>query len=68
MIAVSLDVGALRKHLLDICGPAMMSGLPVAMLDIVEIEQASGEELCRIAERMDVNLRSFAVSSKEQTV
>lgn len=61
MALVDIDVDALRAYLLDYCGTAMFSGFPVAVLDVVDIERASGEELCRIAERLGIDLRKFAV-------
>lgn len=57
-----IDVDALRAYLLDYCGSAMFSGFPAAVLDVVDIERASGEELCRIAERLGIDLRKFQVS------
>lgn len=61
MPIVDIDVDALRVYLLDYCGTAMFSGFPVAVLDVADIERASGEELCRIAERLGVDLRRFVV-------
>ena len=57
----TIDVDALRAYLLDYCGTAMMSGFPAAVLDVVDIERADGYELCRIAERLGVDLRRFVV-------
>ena len=57
----TIDVDALRAYLLDYCGTAMMSGFPAAVLDVVDIERADGHELCRIAERLGVDLRRFAL-------
>ena len=56
-----INVEKLRDHMLDYCGSAMMSGFPAAVLDVVDVERASGEELCQMAERMGVDLRRFAV-------
>ncbi len=61
MAIVDIDVDALRAYLLDCCGTAMFSGFPAAVLDVVDIERASGEELCQIAERLGVDLREFVV-------
>ena len=61
MAMVDIDIDALRAYLLDYCGTAMLSGFPVAVLDVVDIERASGEDLCRIAERLGVDLSKFAV-------
>lgn len=61
MPIVDIDIDALRAYLLDYRGTAMFSGFPVAVLDVADIERASGEELCRIAERLGVDLRRFVV-------
>ena len=57
----TIDVDELRDYLLDYCGTAMMSGFPAAVLDVADIERASGHELCRIAESMGVDLRKFTL-------
>ena len=58
---VKIDVDELRDYMKDYYGTAMVSGFPAAVLDVVDIERASGEELCRMAERMGVDLRKFVV-------
>ena len=57
----TIDVHELRDYLLDYYGTAMMSGFPAAVLDVADIERASGHELCRIAESMGVDLRKFTL-------
>ena len=57
----TIDVDALRDYLLDYCGSAMMSGFPAAVLDVADIEHASGEALCRIAEGVGVDLSRFTI-------
>ena len=57
----TIDVDELRDYLLDYYGTAMMSGFPAAVLDVADIERASGHELCRIAESMGIDLRKFTV-------
>lgn len=56
---IKVDVDALREYLLDYCGTATFSGFPVVVLDVVNIEQADGYELCQIAERLGIDLRRF---------
>ena len=56
---IEVDVDALREYLLDYCGIATFSGFPAAVLDVVNIEQADGYELCQIAERLGSYLRRF---------
>ena len=59
----AIDVDELRDYMKDYCGSAMMSDFPAAVLDVVDVERASGEELCRMAEQMGVDLRRFVVNS-----
>ena len=63
-----IDVDALRSYFLDCCGSAMMSGFPAALLDIADIERASDEDLCRMADRMDVDLRSFSIDTPNEVL
>lgn len=55
------NVDALREYMMDYCGTAMFSGFPAALLDAADIESMSGEELCRKAESMGIDLRRFVV-------
>lgn len=57
-----IDVDALRSYLLDYCGTAAFNGFPAAVMDIWDIESASGEDLCRKAEQLGIDLQHFAVS------
>lgn len=57
-----IDIDALRDCLLY-CGTAMFSGFPAALLDVADVERMSGEELCRKAEELGVDLRKFAIES-----
>lgn len=56
-----IDIDALRAYLLDYCGTALFSGFPAALLDVADIERMSGEELCRKAEELGIDLRRFVV-------
>lgn len=56
-----IDIDALRAYFLDYCGTAAFSGFPAALLGVVDIERATGHELCRIAERLGFDLRRFEV-------
>ena len=60
----TIDVDKLRGYMMSYCGTAMASGYPAAILDVVDVERASGEELCRIAERMGIDLKGFAVDER----
>ena len=58
-----IDIDALRDYLLDYCGTAIFSGFPAALLDVADTERMAGEELCRKAEELSVDLRKFAIES-----
>ena len=58
---MTIDVDALRDYLLDLCGTAVFSGFGVALLDVAEVERASGYELICIAERLGVDVSRFEV-------
>lgn len=55
----TIDVDALRSHMEDYYGTAMMSGFPAALLDLADIDSMDGEELCRYAEEQGIDLRQF---------
>lgn len=59
--SIRVDIDALRDYLLDYCGSAMFSGFPAAVLDVIDIEQVGGYELCQIAERLGIELHKFEV-------
>ena len=58
---MTIDVDALRDYLMDYCGSAMLSGFDAAVLDLAEIEDMDGYELCEKAEELGIDLRRFAV-------
>ena len=57
---IDVDVDQLRESLLDRAGSAAGVGFPVAMLDVMDIEDEPQELLAR-AEREGLDLRDFAV-------
>lgn len=58
---IDVDVDRLRKGLLDRAGSAAGVGFPAAMLDVMDIEDGSPQELLARAEREGLDLRDFAV-------
>lgn len=54
-----LDEEALRQRLMDECGTAMFGGFPAALLDVADIESASGDELLKMAERLGVGPEEY---------
>ena len=55
---IEVDVDQLRESLLDRAGSAV--GFPAAMLDVMDIEDESPQELLARAEREGLDLRVFA--------
>ena len=58
---IEVDADQLRESLIDHAGSAAGVGFPAAMLDVVDIEDESPQELLARAEREGLNLRDFAV-------
>lgn len=58
---IEVDVDQLREGLLDYAGSAAGVGFPAAMLDVMDIEDESPQELLARAEREGLDLRDFAV-------
>lgn len=57
---IDVDVDQLRESLLDRAGSAEGVGFPDAMLDVMDIEDESPQELLARAEREGLDLRVFA--------
>ena len=57
---IEVDVDQLRESLLDRVGSAACVGFSAAMLDVVDIEGESPQELLTQAEREGLDLRDFA--------
>ena len=58
---IDVDVDQLRESLLDCAGSAAGAGFPAAMLDVMDIEDESPQELLSRAEREGLDLHDFAV-------
>ena len=58
---INVDVDQLRENLLNRAGNAAGVGFPAAMLDVVDIEDESPQELLARAEHEGLDLRDFAV-------
>lgn len=58
---IEVDVDQLRESLRDRAGSAAGVGFPAAMLEVVDIEDESPQELLARAEREGLDLRDFAV-------
>ena len=56
-----IDVGTLRRDLLDYFGTAAASGLGPAVLDLARVESASPEELAQIATEQGFDLGKYQI-------
>ena len=56
-----IDTDELRDYLEDYCGTAAFSGFPAALLDVANIEDMDGYELCEKAENLGIDLGRFTV-------
>lgn len=62
----SIDIERLRKDLIDYMGSAMFSGLPMAVIDLSDVEVATPEQLVEIANRMGFNLNNYVDYSMDE--
>ena len=58
---MEIDVDELRDYMVDYCGTAAFPDSPAAILDVVDIEQMDGYELCEKAKDLGINLEKFEV-------
>ena len=64
---INVDVDQLREGLLDRAGSAAGLGFPASMLDVVDIEDESPQELLARAEREGLDLRDFGVDDEDDS-
>ena len=62
---INVDMDQLREGLLDRAGSAAGAGFPAAMLDVIDIEDESPQELLARAEREGLDLRDFVVDDED---
>ena len=62
---VEIDVEKLRRDLINYFGPAISSN-PMAMGDIINIENASPQELVRIIDRTTLDINDYIVDDYER--
>ena len=58
---MTIDVEALRRDLKDYFGTAAFSGMPMAVMDLSRVENASPDELVRIAHKNGFDLARYSV-------
>ena len=63
---MTVNVDKLRNDLIDYYGSAMYSGFPAAVIEVMDVETASPEELIDIANRAGFNVRNYAIDDYER--
>lgn len=58
---IDVDVDQLRESLLDRAGSAAGVGFPAAMLDVMDIEDETPQELLARAEHEGLDLRDYVI-------
>ncbi len=54
-MGVNMSTEELRKKIMDYAGTAAFGGFPAAFIDLIEIENATYEELVEISKRFGIN-------------
>lgn len=55
----NIDIEKLRQHIIDYYGTAMINSSPTAMMDLLEVENASNEKVLSLALKNSINLNNF---------
>ena len=61
---VSIDIGGLRRDLSDYYEGAMFNGSPAAIVDLTKVENASNEEIVKMALKNNIDLDDYIVGTK----
>ena len=56
---MQFDIERLREDLKDYYGTAILSGFPMAIMEVEKVSRASDEELIRMAEKNGMNLQRY---------
>lgn len=54
-----IDIEKIRKYLIDYYGTAMLNASPTAMMDLIEVENATNELVLKLALDNKLNLDKF---------
>ncbi len=63
---MTIDIDELRSDLIDYFGTAMSSGMPVAIIDLSKVENASPEELVKIAIANGFDISKYQVNDRDE--
>ena len=61
-----IDIDKLRRDLMDYYGTAASNGFPVAMMDVIDVENASPEKLVQLANRTGLCLEDYQEEELER--
>ena len=61
-----MDIEALRDDLIEYFGTAMMSGFPMAIMDLSDVENASDLKLIMLAEKAGFDLNKYTDRDEER--
>jgi len=63
---MTIDIDELRNDLIDYFGTAMSSGMSVAIIDLSKVENASPEELVKIAIANGFDISKYQVNDRDE--
>ena len=66
MMEGRIDISRLKRDLIDYYGTASFSGFPVAMMDVIDVESASFEELLEFANKAGFDIRKYYIDELER--
>lgn len=55
----NIDIEKLRQYIIDYYGTAIINSSPTAMMDLLEVENASNEKVLSLALKNKINLNNF---------
>ena len=61
-----INIDKLKRDLIDYYGTAAFSGMPAAMIDVFDVENASPEKLVELARHAGFDLRNYAEEELEK--
>lgn len=63
---MDIDYEKLRSDLMDYFGAAMFSGLPMAIVDLSDVEIVSNNELIQIAKKNGFDLTEYQIDTNDE--
>ena len=63
---MAIDIQRLKRDLMDYYGTAMHNGFPMAVMDVIDIENASLRKLEELANRAGFNMAEYEEDEMER--